>query len=938
MNTTKRPVAQLRVNDDSISRYSNQMTFKGIVLNNNPYDVDQLSLKDAKNVYVDDNGTLISRPPIVVDTLPIVYNIVNNITYPTAILRPNYLLVDVFETSKVIVYISKYGNLYDINAVYKTNSELARFSDVTSYHLSEFENYIILFNNINAMILNITEFNLGWRALNNFVEIPVTKRVVGQESFTYPKNQFTEDYKEEYIMSDDVISVIPEGTAEVEVTQSPDNLKWTLENAYINPEFRILRSLNVEVQTYDIISTAINATTGINVLAIAKYNYVMISLDYGQTFERVLYPAHDDFSQVASVSKDGLYFFFVSRDGVHRYSIGDKEWVVIRLNHLTNGQLTLDGIGINNACCFLNGEVFTFALCIIADSISTVGIYWKGTNLQSASYAANTLGRNYFTDLIYPDTKLTKSAIDSITMSISNVDNAVIAWLPGKTVDTSVFINLMGRTSETLIYFTTVLNKQYGSIQDFERLSIHPTSDILSFNGTRATVITIEDGMWYKTNIIIGLEDVSTSYSTFEYIEMIGVADNEGIPINLDIAYITNKSVYSVDGIASLPTELIGSVRTMTISVGKYFYIMLDGILYTNKLTVTNIASLVFTRTTNIPYTKVPTISYTGPQLLLGFDNTLMITDNIKDGSTLLLNLPELNNHSFSSSINGLLSISSIEIAIFLSNRVFILKKVADDLLGYRYDYLPTRLSTGIRPNDSTINTFDGKLTLYPTVQGLAIMNYQENIASTDQAVEYITNNIRAIWNEFYKAGSIKIVQMKDYIYLSNGTTTYLMIDLRGLTCWVLTSPFPVYKIVTDQIKFNIVSNALYKYDFDHLIYKDVLTRDIEWLAESQPNYFNAPVYYKNLKQLIFQLEESSIINQTINVQIKLYRKHFAIKEPEVISFTIDNYRTFVKRFNYWKINEMQWVLSSDPETVTPAQLKLNGLSIKYEISEEVRS
>ena len=42
------------------------MTFKGIVFNTNPFDVDQLSLKDAKNVYVDENGTLISRPPITV--------------------------------------------------------------------------------------------------------------------------------------------------------------------------------------------------------------------------------------------------------------------------------------------------------------------------------------------------------------------------------------------------------------------------------------------------------------------------------------------------------------------------------------------------------------------------------------------------------------------------------------------------------------------------------------------------------------------------------------------------------------------------------------------------------------------------------------------------------------------------------------------------------
>jgi len=282
--------------------------------------------------------------------------------------------------------------------------------------------------------------------------------------------------------------------------------------------------------------------------------------------------------------------------------------------------------------------------------------------------------------------------------------------------------------------------------------------------------------------------------------------------------------------------------------------------------------------------------------------------------------------------------VSTTKVAAFLVDKVYIITKVADDLLGYRYDYLSTRLSVGIRQDDSVINTLDGKITMYPTVQGLAMMNYQPNVASTDQIVEYATNNIRTMWNEFYAAGAIKIIQMKDYIYFSNGTTTYLMLDLRGLTWWLLTSPFAITRITTDQLNFNIISNGLYKYKPDYLVYKDVLTRDIDWMVESQPNHFDAPVYYKNLKQLIFQLEEVDDVERTITVQIKLYRKSFVSKEPEIVGFKIEGYRTFVKRFNYWKINEMQWVLSADPASNTPAQLKLNGVSIKYEISEEVRS
>lgn len=944
--TTKRPVARVNVGEANLSKYLNQMMFKGIVLNNNPYDVDQLSLKDARNVYVDDNGTLISRPPIVVEPLPAAYIITNDISTPTSILQAGYTLYDIFETGKVKIYVCLGVDEYDIVAVSKTTLELTRFSNVAAYHLSAFEQYVILFNNIGAVVLDVNNFNLGWRPISDVAEIPITKRVVGQESFTYPGNQFTEDYKEQYVMSDDVISMIPEGTAEVEVTQSPSNKTWTLENANINSEFRILRSLGISVQSFDIVTTT-NSTTGINVLAIARFDHVMLSFDYGLTFEKVLYPSHGDFAQVASISKDGLYFFFVARDGVYRYSIDDKEWVVIRLITLTPEQLTLEGTGINNACCFLSAEVFTFSLCYYEDGLSTVDVYWKGPKILNDDFAENTLGRTSFNDLIYPELKLTKAAKDCVTMSIAVREvsavqvTELIAWLPAISVEDSTFIQIHGRSDGTeLVNKVTVLNKRYGSIETFEATDTHPIDDSIPFLGVRVIADTLDDdNTWYKSEVIVGVEDTPPeSYLTFEYLEPIAEADDNGAPISLVTGYLIDKMTHSVDGSAALPIEVVDAIRTMTIAIDKYFYIMFDDVLYTNKLTTSNTASLTFTRLTNIPYTDIPTLSYTGAQLFLGFGNILMITDNRRDGNELFLNLPAINNHSFMSNLNGLLNVSTTEVAAFLVDKVYIITKVADDLLGYRYDYLSTRLSVGIRQDDSVINTLDGKITMYPTVQGLAMMNYQPNVASTDQIVEYATNNIRTMWNEFYAAGAIKIIQMKDYIYFSNGTTTYLMLDLRGLTWWLLTSPFAITRITTDQLNFNIISNGLYKYKPDYLVYKDVLTRDIDWMVESQPNHFDAPVYYKNLKQLIFQLEEVDDVERTITVQIKLYRKSFVSKEPEIVGFKIEGYRTFVKRFNYWKINEMQWVLSADPASNTPAQLKLNGLSIKYEISEEVRS
>ena len=94
----------------------------------------------------------------------------------------------------------------------------------------------------------------------------------------------------------------------------------------------------------------------------------------------------------------------------------------------------------------------------------------------------------------------------------------------------------------------------------------------------------------------------------------------------------------------------------------------------------------------------------------------------------------------------------------------------------------------------------------------------------------------------------------------------------------------------------------------------------------------------KNLRQLIFHLEETDEVDYTINSQIKLYRKRVSIKPVDVINFKIEGYRTHIKRFNYWKINELQWMLSADEHSRTPKQFKLNGLTIKFEMGEEVRS
>ena len=186
---------------------------------------------------------------------------------------------------------------------------------------------------------------------------------------------------------------------------------------------------------------------------------------------------------------------------------------------------------------------------------------------------------------------------------------------------------------------------------------------------------------------------------------------------------------------------------------------------------------------------------------------------------------------------------------------------------------------------------------------------------------------------------------MKNYIYISNGTNEYLMLDMRTQSWWKFTVPVNVNKLTTNQTNLYLLSDKLYLFnlEYDKTKYYDEVydkygnAASISWRIESQRLHFGLPNHYKNIKQLVFQLKQANDYQNTIKAQVKIYRKTIDYSEPQIVYFDVDEYRTFVKRFNYWKINELQWILTNDPDTTIPAQLKLNGINIKYEIGEEVR-
>ena len=86
MRTIKRNIPDIDTRLDNYSKYFNQMEFKGIIEDDNIYTIEQTSMQDAKNVYVNDEKRLSSRPTLQEDSqfkteVSEVYNLIKTFNY-----------------------------------------------------------------------------------------------------------------------------------------------------------------------------------------------------------------------------------------------------------------------------------------------------------------------------------------------------------------------------------------------------------------------------------------------------------------------------------------------------------------------------------------------------------------------------------------------------------------------------------------------------------------------------------------------------------------------------------------------------------------------------------------------------------------------------------------------------------------------------------------
>ena len=331
---------------------------------------------------------------------------------------------------------------------------------------------------------------------------------------------------------------------------------------------------------------------------------------------------------------------------------------------------------------------------------------------------------------------------------------------------------------------------------------------------------------------------------------------------------------------------------------------------------------------------------------ILNRDKTLFISAYPSDGEFKWY-FPKRNTEELDYAITALHNISQTEI-LSLSNKnsCYIQHQRSEDSTSYAYLYYNSKLQTGCIPNGNVINTSDGKYVIFPSSEGLCALTYQDFVASTEQVASHVSDAISTRYDNFVQNG-FYMLQHEYWIYCHNGTNELLLYDTRNNSWWSFEFKYNIDDLFVTDNKVHIVTNGkCCKFDTSRSNYYDVYDVDkcnISWDFTSQKLHLNSLNYTKHISSITLTSVIDDNCETYMDLIINNYRKSMSTSKIESFKYDVNSVRTFVKRLNYYNVNEFQYTLSSDndgmenPDASLNVPLSLSNITIKYKISRQVR-
>ncbi len=361
----------------------------------------------------------------------------------------------------------------------------------------------------------------------------------------------------------------------------------------------------------------------------------------------------------------------------------------------------------------------------------------------------------------------------------------------------------------------------------------------------------------------------------------------------------------------------------------------------TNKLNANeyiNLYSIYYDEVNEI----LPDCLSTLHQNVIAIGNTTYI-DDTRENYTLtqkLLYFPSSLSKRYDYDVNALHPISTSQMGVFFDDSVWIIQASENKLTNTIYtDYLYTKsqVSVGIVKGSDVITSYDGKYVIFATQRGLVSMSYQDFVASTDQSLSYLSDAILVPFVDYCKNNAIKLYMYRYWLicYKQGADTLYVM-DMRNNSWWLMTYSKGLTSVCTIDYKPLLVSdNSTKILDKDDTTCKDGNGKLIKWSLTSQKLHFNAPNYYKHVYSLTISAVNDTEKPVSYLVTIVNYRNTVNVDASDVMEYQVDVVRTYVKRLNYSKVNEFQYILYNS--TSAPSRLSISNITTKYTITSLAR-
>lgn len=473
-------------------------------------------------------------------------------------------------------------------------------------------------------------------------------------------------------------------------------------------------------------------------------------------------------------------------------------------------------------------------------------------------------------------------------------------------------------------------------------------------NGNQGTQITSVEG---SESVNYSVDNKNYSAEDF-YSQTLVLSDPNGY-------LLTNNNLYNTDYNEKTKIPLLFNC----VPIRYYYsgntkdamYVATDNALYSSNLNqVITVSELTkgktnyllpsfVTELSNYYLSKGNTLYISSPAVDISVDKSGTVS---KKDASFKWYLPERAKQDFDFNITNLHVISNTEVAIFFEHSI---RYVSWDSDISAYRYYKSKLDVGCKNGSDVLTTYDGKYTIFASERGLVAMTYQEFMATTEQALSYLSDNIYSVFQDFANNEPIKLFKYAFWIFVyKQGSNKLLLFDIRNSSWWPMSLLHSVTKIFKDSDKLEVLLNKnVYKVDTKETNYydKDTTKHNISWFIKSQKLYLNAINYYKHITNITFmsvhdmELLQSSnynIDNSDFRLQVNNYRKRVNGNigddtEYVAVSYNIESIRTFVQRLNYSKVNEFEYLLSSNNSNSVNIPLSLNSITIKYKIGTQVR-